>query len=38
MKQDSKKLIPYVSPVVEVIEYKTEDGFASAMLSIKNYD
>ena len=38
MKQDSKKLIPYISPVVEVIEYKTEDGFASPMLNMKNYE
>lgn len=38
MKQDSKKLIPYISPVVEVIEYKTEDGFASPMLSVKNFE
>lgn len=31
MKQESKKLLPYIPPILEIIDYKTEDGFNSLL-------
>ena len=31
MKQESKKLLPYISPILEIIDYRTEDGFGSLL-------
>ena len=31
MKQESKKLLPYISPILEIIDYRTEDGFSSLL-------